>query len=117
MVSLLSIGYRACVLRGAEIRDGFVPVVVSDHRTWCVIPVARVCSLDMDMANCVDAKKAGAEVVKQVESPTISGLIYPILQALDEEALDVHAQFGIPLSFSLFLLQTAPNCSRWILTA
>ena len=42
----------------------------------------------------VDARKAGAEVVKQVDNPVISGLIYPILQALDEEALDVHAQFG-----------------------
>lgn len=46
-------------------------------------------------ANDVDARKAGAEVVKQVDNPVISGLIYPILQALDEEALDVHAQFGM----------------------
>ncbi|KAG0691943.1 tyrosyl-tRNA synthetase [Suillus ampliporus] len=36
-----------------------------------------------------DAKKAGAEVVKQVESPLISGLLYPGLQALDEQYLDV----------------------------
>ena len=36
----------------------------------------------------------GAEVVKQVESPALSGLIYPGLQALDEEYLDVDAQFG-----------------------
>ncbi|KAI5851300.1 tRNA synthetases class I-domain-containing protein [Morchella snyderi] len=41
-----------------------------------------------------DAKKAGAEVVKQVESPLLSGLIYPLMQALDEEHLDVDAQFG-----------------------
>jgi tyrosyl-tRNA synthetase len=41
-----------------------------------------------------DAKKAGAEVVKQVENPTMSGLVYPLLQALDEEYLDVDAQFG-----------------------
>lgn len=41
-----------------------------------------------------DAKKAGAEVVKQVESPLLSGLLYPGLQALDEEYLDVDAQFG-----------------------
>ncbi|KAI8919588.1 tRNA synthetases class I-domain-containing protein [Entophlyctis helioformis] len=40
------------------------------------------------------AKKAGAEVVKQVESPLLSGLVYPLLQALDEEYLDVDAQFG-----------------------
>lgn len=41
-----------------------------------------------------DAKKAGAEVVKQVESPLLSGLLYPGLQALDEEYLKVDAQFG-----------------------
>ncbi|KAJ1553709.1 Tyrosine--tRNA ligase, cytoplasmic [Cladochytrium tenue] len=41
-----------------------------------------------------DAKKAGAEVVKQVESPLMSGLVYPLLQALDEEYLGVDVQFG-----------------------
>ncbi|CAG8753682.1 2832_t:CDS:2 [Dentiscutata erythropus] len=41
-----------------------------------------------------DAKKAGAEVVKQIESPLLSGLLYPGLQALDEEYLKVDAQFG-----------------------
>ncbi|KAF7361291.1 Tyrosine--tRNA ligase [Mycena sanguinolenta] len=41
-----------------------------------------------------DAKKAGAEVVKQVESPFLSGLVYPGMQALDEEYLDVDFQFG-----------------------
>ncbi|PIK46946.1 putative tyrosine--tRNA ligase, cytoplasmic, partial [Apostichopus japonicus] len=41
-----------------------------------------------------DAKKAGAEVVKQVESPLLSGLLYPGLQALDEEYLKVNCQFG-----------------------
>lgn len=41
-----------------------------------------------------DAKKAGAEVVKQVDSPLLSGLVYPLLQALDEEYLKVDAQFG-----------------------
>lgn len=41
-----------------------------------------------------DAKKAGAEVVKQVEAPFQSGLLYPGLQALDEEYLGVDVQFG-----------------------
>ncbi|XP_015607250.1 tyrosine--tRNA ligase, cytoplasmic [Cephus cinctus] len=41
-----------------------------------------------------DAKKAGAEVVKQVASPLLSGLLYPGLQALDEQYLKVDAQFG-----------------------
>ncbi|GAA5926427.1 hypothetical protein JCM3775_001013 [Rhodotorula graminis] len=41
-----------------------------------------------------DARKAGAEVVKQVSSPLLSGLLYPLLQALDEEYLGVDFQFG-----------------------
>jgi tyrosyl-tRNA synthetase len=41
-----------------------------------------------------DAKKAGAEVVKQVAHPLLSGLLYPGLQILDEQYLDVDAQFG-----------------------
>ncbi|GAB5586735.1 Tyrosine--tRNA ligase cytoplasmic [Umbelopsis nana] len=41
-----------------------------------------------------DAKKAGSEVVKQVDSPLLSGLIYPGMQALDEQYLGVDAQFG-----------------------
>ncbi|KAF5287731.1 hypothetical protein FQA39_LY15751 [Lamprigera yunnana] len=41
-----------------------------------------------------DAKKAGAEVVKQIDHPLVSGLLYPGLQALDEEYLKVDAQFG-----------------------
>ncbi|KAI9718123.1 MAG: hypothetical protein M1828_006821 [Chrysothrix sp. TS-e1954] len=41
-----------------------------------------------------DAKKAGADVVKQIENATLSGLIYPLMQALDEEYLGVDAQFG-----------------------
>ncbi|CDR40717.1 CYFA0S05e03642g1_1 [Cyberlindnera fabianii] len=49
------------------------------------------------MSNIVsqnDAKRAGADVVKQVSNPLLSGLIYPLMQALDEEYLDVDAQFG-----------------------
>ena len=41
-----------------------------------------------------DAKKAGAEVVKQVDNAPLSGLLYPLMQALDEEHLGVDAQFG-----------------------
>lgn len=41
-----------------------------------------------------DAKRAGADVVKQVANPLLSGLIYPLMQALDEEYLKVDAQFG-----------------------
>jgi tyrosyl-tRNA synthetase len=38
--------------------------------------------------------KAGADVVKQVKNPLMSSLLYPILQALDEQWLGVDAQFG-----------------------
>ena len=41
-----------------------------------------------------DSKKAGAEVVRQVANPTLSGLIYPLMQTLDEQYLDVDVQFG-----------------------
>lgn len=41
-----------------------------------------------------DARKAGAEVVKQVQHPLLSGLLYPGLQAIDEEYLKCDAQFG-----------------------
>lgn len=41
-----------------------------------------------------DAKKAGSEVVKQIDNPTLAGSIYPLMQALDEEYLGVDAQFG-----------------------
>ncbi|MFT4311162.1 MAG: tyrosine--tRNA ligase [Candidatus Woesearchaeota archaeon] len=41
-----------------------------------------------------DTQKAGAEVVKQSDTPKMSGLLYPILQSLDEEHLGVDAQFG-----------------------
>ncbi|RKP23170.1 Aminoacyl-trna synthetase cytokine [Syncephalis pseudoplumigaleata] len=51
-----------------------------------------------------DAKKAGAEVVKQVDNPLLSGLLYPGLQALDEEYLGVDAQFGGVDQRKIFML-------------
>lgn len=41
-----------------------------------------------------DAKRAGSEVVKQIENPTLAGSVYPLMQSLDEEYLGVDAQFG-----------------------
>lgn len=41
-----------------------------------------------------DAKKAGAEIVKQSANAPLSGLLYPILQVLDEEYLKVDAELG-----------------------
>jgi len=40
------------------------------------------------------AKHAASEVVKFGDNPKLSGLIYPIMQALDEQYLDVDIQYG-----------------------
>lgn len=45
-------------------------------------------------ASVHDCTKASSDVVKQSESPKLSGLIYPIMQALDEQYLDVDVQYG-----------------------
>ncbi len=41
-----------------------------------------------------DAKKAGSEVVKLDDNPKLSGLLYPLMQALDEQYLNVDIQYG-----------------------
>ncbi|MFH1506646.1 MAG: tyrosine--tRNA ligase [archaeon] len=45
-------------------------------------------------ASVHDANKAASEVVKMGDSPKLSGLIYPLVQALDEEYLKVDVQYG-----------------------
>ena len=56
-----------------------------------------------------DAKKAGAEVVKQVESPLLSGLLYPGMQALDEQYLGCDFQFGGVDQVRVTLLTRPPS--------
>ena len=51
-----------------------------------------------------DTQRAGADVVKQTDNPKMSGLLYPILQALDEEYLGVDAQFGGVDQRKIFML-------------
>lgn len=41
-----------------------------------------------------DAVKAASEVVKVVSNPKVSGLIYPLMQAVDEQYLEVDVQLG-----------------------
>ena len=41
-----------------------------------------------------DANKAASEVVKLGNNPKLSGLIYPLMQAVDEQYLEVDAQLG-----------------------
>ncbi|MBW2968719.1 tyrosine--tRNA ligase [Candidatus Woesearchaeota archaeon] len=45
-------------------------------------------------ASINDCKRAAAEVVKFGDNPKLCGLIYPIMQALDEEYLKVDIQYG-----------------------
>ncbi|KAF8452092.1 hypothetical protein L210DRAFT_3516888 [Boletus edulis BED1] len=68
--------------------------VPNSPRSGVGIPTSRLTFLSREynldsykfctLATEHDAKKAGSEVVKQVESPLLSGLIYPRLQALYE---------------------------------
>ncbi|KAB8227190.1 hypothetical protein ETB97_009479 [Aspergillus alliaceus] len=53
-----------------------------------------------------DAKKAGAEVVKQSNNSPLSGLMYPLLQCLDEEYLKCDAQLGGVDQRKLFVAAT-----------
>src|SRR3989344_5982403 len=46
------------------------------------------------LASVHDCKKAASEVVKLGDNPMLGGLIYPIMQALDEQYLEVDVQFG-----------------------
>ena len=46
------------------------------------------------LCNTKQAIHAGAEVVKASKTPLMSSLLYPMLQALDEEYLKVDVQFG-----------------------
>src|SRR3989344_8632022 len=41
-----------------------------------------------------DCRRAASEVVKFGDNPKLSGLVYPIMQALDEVYLDVDVQYG-----------------------
>lgn len=41
-----------------------------------------------------DCHKAASDVVKMGDNPKLSGLIYPVMQALDEEYLNVDVQYG-----------------------
>src|SRR3989344_1819610 len=51
--------------------------------------------LKMSMASHVkDAIKAASEVVKMDENPRLGNILYPLMQALDEEYLKIDIQFG-----------------------
>ncbi|KAL8659575.1 MAG: hypothetical protein Q9226_000356 [Calogaya cf. arnoldii] len=62
----------------------------------------RLCSVVSEH----DSKKAGSEVVKQVANPMLSGMIYPLMQTLDEQYLDADVQFGGVDQRKIFTLAT-----------
>lgn len=51
-----------------------------------------------------DTTRGGAEVVKLTKNPLMSNLLYPLLQALDEEYLGVDVQFGGVDQRKIFML-------------
>ena len=60
--------------------------------------LSRAYTMDMYRAHTLittqEAKKAGSEAVKQSDNPLMSSMMYPTLQALDEQYLGADAQFG-----------------------
>ena len=56
-----------------------------------------------------DANRAASEIVKQGKSPKLSGLIYPIMQALDEQYLGVDVQLGGTDQRKIFVLARENN--------
>jgi len=76
---------------GADIRN-FEVVKGSDFekKPEYFLDVLRVATV----ASVHDCTKASSEVVKQEENPKLSGLVYPIMQMLDEQYLDCDVQYG-----------------------
>lgn len=89
--------YYEAVIK-AMLKSLDVPLEKLKFVTGTDFQLSREYTLDVYRLSSVvtdhDARKAGAEVVKQVAHPLLSGLLYPGLQALDEEYLGVDAQFG-----------------------
>ncbi|VDM35649.1 unnamed protein product [Hydatigera taeniaeformis] len=87
LVSLLVFMLAAQVLKAQLVATGYPSLSKQGSYSEDVYRISADTSVR-------DARKAGAEVVKQVANPLVSGLLYPLLQALDEEYLHVDAQFG-----------------------
>ena len=67
-------------IRGSEFQ-------LKPEYTYDILKMASMNSIN-------DCKRAASEVVKMGDNPNLGGLIYPIMQALDEQYLDVDVQFG-----------------------
>ncbi|KAM5380734.1 hypothetical protein ACJA88_005063 [Fusarium oxysporum] len=65
----------------------------AEYYKFVITEMLKACGL-ASVVSEHDAKKAGAEVVKQTGNAPLSGLMYPLLQVLDEQYLDCDVQFG-----------------------
>ncbi|KAJ5354058.1 hypothetical protein N7541_006622 [Penicillium brevicompactum] len=75
-----------------------------------VMDVYRMASMVSESA----AKKAGAEVVKQTGNAPLSGLLYPILQVLDEQHLNADCQLGGVDQRKLFTHNPYSAATEWL---
>lgn len=80
------------ILKRLNITHNYEMIKGSSYQTKSnySMDLLKLCSITTQR----NAMKAGATVVKQVDNPYISSLIYPSMQALDEEYLGVDLQFG-----------------------
>ncbi|KAK5115690.1 hypothetical protein LTR62_000779 [Meristemomyces frigidus] len=88
--------YRHCItalLRAVNVDTSRLKFVTGSEYQYSSRYVSDIYKLSTQVS-VHDASKAGSEVVKQVDSPPLSSHLYPLMQALDEEHLDVDAQFG-----------------------
>jgi tyrosyl-tRNA synthetase len=103
----LRVEYYGAVIR-SMLRAVGVPLEKLEFVRGTDFQLSREYTLDVyrfsSMCGLTDAQRAGAEVVKQVDNPLLSGLLYPGLQALDEEYLKVDAQFGGQDQRKIFVL-------------
>ena len=88
--TLIALGLKRSDVEGSSKKITFVRGTSFQLSQKYTMDVYRL----MSKTSLRDATKAGAEVVKQSKNPKMASLLYPGLQTLDEEYLDVDCQFG-----------------------
>ncbi|RGP81359.1 tyrosyl-trna synthetase [Fusarium longipes] len=81
------------LLRAIGVSIDSLEFVIGSSFQWTE-PYNVDCRMLEKMTTISAATKASAEVVKQGEDPVLGGLTYPIMQALDEQHLEVDAELG-----------------------
>ncbi|KAK3114435.1 Tyrosine--tRNA ligase cytoplasmic [Teratosphaeriaceae sp. CCFEE 6253] len=96
LVELRVVYYRQCIvelLKAVNVDISRLKFVIGSDYQYTPAYMKDLLKLSTQVS-VHDAAKGGSDVVKQVDSPPMSSHIYPLMQALDEEHLDVDAQFG-----------------------